>query len=80
MVVRSCGDATQATPASRIAAQKMTTLVRHLRCSIANIASMTGMVTSAVRETTTNAMLTTKLSDDAQSAAAPARSSSPATA
>ena len=34
--------------------------MRHFRCAIANTASITGSVTSAVRDTTTNTMLTTK--------------------
>ena len=42
----------------------MATLARHFRCSIANTASMIGMVTSAVRDTITNAMLTMKLKRD----------------
>ena len=40
------------------------TLVRHLRCISANTASMIGMVTSAVRDTMTNTMLTMKLDGD----------------
>ncbi len=42
-------------------------MLRHFRCSSANTASNTGMVTSAVRDTMTNAMLTTKLSASATS-------------
>ena len=42
------------------AAKNRATLVRHFRCAIANTASITGSVTSAVRDTTTNTMLTTK--------------------
>ena len=64
MVARNCGDATHASPASTTAAQKMMRMVRHFRCSSANTASMIGIVTSAVRDTTTNIMLTTKLSGD----------------
>ena len=36
-------------------------MLRHFRCSSANTANMIGSVTSAVRDTTTNAMLTKKL-------------------
>ena len=53
-------------------------MLRHFRCSSANTASMIGIVTSAVRDTMTNAMLTTKLSASAISNSAgrifPARS------
>ncbi len=45
-------------------------MLRHLRCSSANTASMIGTVTSAVRETTTKAMLTRKLSDSAPNSSA----------
>ena len=48
------------TPARMTSTQKINRLVRHFRCSIANTASMIGMVTSAVRETMTKAMLTIK--------------------
>src|ERR1044072_9477373 len=42
-------------------------LVRHFRCAIANTASITGSVTSAVRDTTTNTMLMTKFAATAVS-------------
>ncbi len=48
----------------------MMTMVRHLRCSSAKTASMIGIVTSAVRDTMTNIMLTTKLRETAISNAA----------
>ena len=46
------------------------TLVRHFRCISANTASMIGRVTSAVRDTTTKAMLTMKLAATAISSSA----------
>ena len=66
----SCGDAVQASTETTTAAQKMMRLVRHFRCSNANTASMIGMVTSAVRDTTTNIMLASRLSAIAASSAA----------
>jgi hypothetical protein len=54
-------------------------LVRHFRCAIANTASITGKVTNAVRDTTTNTMLTTKFAATSVSSSAcrtfPSRSS-----
>ena len=60
----------QSTPTRAIMTPIMIRLVRHFRCSSANTASMIGIVTIAVRETTTNAMLTMKPSETAPSASA----------
>src|SRR5882672_3866289 len=60
-VPRNWGDTFQTTAASNAAAHKAAIAVRNLRCSSANTASMIGIVTSAVREITTNIMLTRKL-------------------
>ena len=52
----NCGDVAQPAP-RRPPPRSKSSLVRRFRCSSANTASMIGMVTSAVRDTTTNIML-----------------------
>src|SRR5262249_60697255 len=60
-VVSSWGEATHAAAATAIAAQRIMRLVLSRRCNSAKTAIMIGIVTSAVLETMTNVMLTTKL-------------------
>ena len=58
---RKCGDTFQTSAASTTAAHNATIAIRNRRCSSANTASMIGIVTSAVREMTTNIMLASRL-------------------
>ena len=69
-MARNCGDTFQATAASNAAAHNVTIAARHRKCSSANTAIMIGIVTSAVRETTSNLMLISKLAAMAANSAA----------
>jgi hypothetical protein len=59
-VRRNAGEVCQTTAANAATTHRMMTILRHLKCNSANTANMIGTVTSAVRDTTTKAMLTNK--------------------
>src|SRR6202171_978757 len=61
------GDASQTKPARTAIEQNTIVTFRHFKCISANTASMIGIVTSAVRDTITKAMLAMKLSTTAAS-------------
>ncbi len=70
MVVRNWDDAVHDRSASATTATRIIRLVRHRRYSAANTASITGIVTRAVRETMTKVMLASRPTTTAQSSTA----------